>query len=68
MADDLYTLTIGELGELIRKREIKSADIVNSYAKRITEADRSVSAYLYTDFDEAAKPACRWFAQHLLNA
>ncbi len=54
---DLYKLTIGELSGLLSKREIKSVDILNSYVKRIEELDPKISAYLYTDFDEAYKNA-----------
>ncbi|MHB8231718.1 MAG: Asp-tRNA(Asn)/Glu-tRNA(Gln) amidotransferase subunit GatA [bacterium] len=55
--DDLYKLTIGELGALLRRNEVKSIDIVNSYIKRIGELDPEVSAYLYADFEEAVKNA-----------
>lgn len=55
--DGLYKLTIGELAELLRKREVKSVDITASYIKRIEEAEPKVSAYLYTDFEEAMKNA-----------
>ncbi|MHB1697969.1 MAG: Asp-tRNA(Asn)/Glu-tRNA(Gln) amidotransferase subunit GatA [bacterium] len=55
--DDLYKLTIGELGSLLKNKEIKSADITDSYIKRIGELDPAVSAYLYTDFGEAMKNA-----------
>ncbi len=54
---DLYKLTIDELSSLLHKKEIKSVDILNSYIKRIEELDPEISAYLYTDFDEAFKNA-----------
>lgn len=55
--DNLYGLTIGELCELLRRGEIKSVDIADSYIKRIKEVDTSVGAYLQTDFEEAMKNA-----------
>jgi len=55
--DNLYRLTISELAELLKNKEIKSVDILNSYMKRISEIDPAVSAYLYNDFDEAEKNA-----------
>ncbi len=57
MTDDLYKLTIGELGGLLRSKEAKSVDILNSYIKRINELDPKILAYLYNDFDEAMKNA-----------
>ena len=57
MTDDLYKLTIGELGVLLKNKEATSKDILNSYIKRIKEADPKVSAYLYNDFEEAERNA-----------
>ena len=55
--DGLYKLTIGELSDLLSKREIKSVDILNSYIQRIKEKDHQISAYLYNDFEEAVQNA-----------
>ena len=55
--DGLYKLTIGELSDLLSKREIKSVDILNSYIQRIKEKDPQISAYLYNDFEEALQNA-----------
>ncbi len=55
--DNLYDLTIGELGKLLRQGEIKSVDIADSYIKRIKEVDTFIGAYLQTDFEEAMKNA-----------
>ena len=55
--DGLYKLTIGELSDLLSKREIKSVDILNSYIQRIKEKDPQISAYLYNDFEEAVRNA-----------
>jgi len=50
---DLCRLTIHELNDLLKRREVKSVDIINAYIDRIKEVDPVVSAYLYNDFDEA---------------
>ena len=55
--NSLYKLTIGELSDLLSKREIKSVDILNSYIQRIEELDPEISAYLYNDFEEAVRNA-----------
>lgn len=54
---DLCNLTIHELNGLLARREVKSADITNSYIKRIKEIDPLILSYLYNDFDEALSNA-----------
>ena len=55
--DDLYRLTISELAGLLKKREVKSTDILNSYVKRIEAVEPEISAYLYNDLEEAERNA-----------
>ncbi|MCL4542694.1 MAG: Asp-tRNA(Asn)/Glu-tRNA(Gln) amidotransferase subunit GatA [Deltaproteobacteria bacterium] len=54
---DLSNLTIHQINDLLKYREVKSVDITNSYIKRIKEVDPVVSAYLYNDFEEALSNA-----------
>ena len=55
--DDLCRLTISELAGLLKQKEIKSIDILNSYIKRIEAVEPEISAYLYNDFEEAERNA-----------
>ena len=54
---DLSNLTIHEINDLLKCREVKSVDITDSYIKRIKEIDPIISAYLYNDFEEALSNA-----------
>jgi len=49
----LYELTIHELNELLKNKEIKSVDITNSYIERIKKIDPLINSYLYYDFEQA---------------
>jgi aspartyl-tRNA(Asn)/glutamyl-tRNA(Gln) amidotransferase subunit A len=54
---DLSNLTIHQINDLLKYREVKSADITNSYIERIKKIDPVISAYLYNDFEEALSNA-----------
>lgn len=53
----LYELTVHELNELLKNKEIKSVDITNSYIERIKKIDPLINSYLYYDFEQALEMA-----------
>lgn len=53
----LHDITIHELHESLKKREIKSRDIVESVLNRIQEKDESIKAYVTVKTEEALKTA-----------
>ncbi len=53
----LNNLTIHELHELLKNKEIKSADITNYYTERIKQTDSAINSYLYLDSEGAAEEA-----------
>lgn len=54
---DLSNLTIHQINDLLKYREVKSVDITNSFIERIKKIDPVISAYLYNDFEEALSNA-----------
>lgn len=61
----ILDLTVAELAELLRKREISSTDVTEAYISRIEEADGLVNAYITKTPElarESAKNADRMLA------
>ncbi len=57
MAEDLYRKTIHELGSLLKRREIRSVEIVESVFKRIESVEKKVHAYITLTYDLAKNQA-----------
>jgi aspartyl-tRNA(Asn)/glutamyl-tRNA(Gln) amidotransferase subunit A len=53
----LNNLTIHELHELLKNKEIKSSDITNYYIEQIKQKDTLLNSYLYVDFEDALTQA-----------
>ncbi len=56
-AADLPALTITELREFLRKREISPREVLESLRTRIEDAEPKIDAYLSLDFEAALKDA-----------
>ena len=54
---ELYELTVHELVDKLKRKEITSEDIVNSYVKRINEKEKDVQAFVTLTTDEALEKA-----------
>lgn len=54
---ELYRLTIHELHELLRKKEITSREITLSVLNRIKDVDNKINAYLYIDEERVVREA-----------
>ncbi|MHB8282227.1 MAG: Asp-tRNA(Asn)/Glu-tRNA(Gln) amidotransferase subunit GatA [bacterium] len=53
----LNNLTIHELHELLKNKEIKSADITNYYIEKIKKTDSAINSYISLDSEGAAEEA-----------
>ncbi|MFA4858297.1 MAG: Asp-tRNA(Asn)/Glu-tRNA(Gln) amidotransferase subunit GatA [Candidatus Margulisiibacteriota bacterium] len=67
MANELYSLTIHELHELLKNKKVSSQEIVNAVYGRIETVEKSVQAYL-TLIKERALEKAREVDDHLVNA
>ena len=56
-AADLPALTVGELQDLLRRREVSPREAIESLHARIDEIDPAIGAYLSVDLDAALKEA-----------
>ncbi|HEX8280734.1 MAG TPA: amidase family protein, partial [Chthoniobacterales bacterium] len=56
-ARDLPALTVGELRELLRAREVSAGEALHALQSRIEEQDGAIGAYLSRDFEAALKEA-----------
>ena len=54
---ELYSLTIHDLHELLKNKEVSPKDIATSVLKRIDEIEEKVQAYLYIDRTRVLKEA-----------
>src|SRR3954447_9012731 len=53
----LPATSIGELQDLLRRREISPREVLESLRARVEEVDPSIDAYLFLDFDVAVREA-----------
>ncbi len=54
---DLPALTIADLQSLLRRKEISPREVINSLRARIENVEPKIDAYLWIDFEAAAKEA-----------
>ncbi|MBU5485368.1 Asp-tRNA(Asn)/Glu-tRNA(Gln) amidotransferase subunit GatA [Clostridium sp. MSJ-11] len=54
---ELYSLTAHQLKDMIKNKEVKVEEVVNSFIDRIESVDSKVGAYLYTGKEEAIDTA-----------
>jgi aspartyl-tRNA(Asn)/glutamyl-tRNA(Gln) amidotransferase subunit A len=56
---DLPALTVAELQDLLRRREVSPLEVLEALRRRIHEIDPQIGAYLSIDFDAAVKEAAK---------
>lgn len=65
---DILSLTLSELSELLRKRELSSLELTEAYLKRICEKDGELCAYITVSADSARKRAAELDSKRLSGA
>lgn len=57
LADELSYTSVAELSRKIRKKELSSVELLESFIERIEKRNPSINAFIYYGFDDARKKA-----------